>query len=65
MKIKVLVWQEDDVWCASVPSLKGCHTWGESYEHLLKMVKEAVELYLEDSIEEEIPENYQLIELAL
>ena len=30
MKIKVLVWQEDDVWCASVPSLKGCHTWGES-----------------------------------
>ncbi|BAQ60000.1 hypothetical protein GM3708_406 [Geminocystis sp. NIES-3708] len=51
MKIKVLVWQEDDVWCASVPSLKGCHTWGESYEHLLEMVKEAIELYLDDSIE--------------
>lgn len=50
MKIKVLVWQEDDVWCASVPSLKGCHTWGESYEHLLEMVKEAIELYLDDSI---------------
>lgn len=65
MKIKILVWQEDDVWCASVPSLKGCHTWGESYEHLLEMVKEAIELYLDDSIEEEIPENCQLIELAL
>jgi predicted RNase H-like HicB family nuclease len=65
MKIKVIIWQEDDVWCASVPALKGCHTWGETYEHLLEMVKEAIELYLDDSLEEELPENSQVIELAL
>lgn len=50
MKIKVLVWQEDNAWCASVPALKGCQTWGETYEQMLEMVKEAIELYLEDSI---------------
>ena len=65
MKIKVIVWQEDDVWCGSVPSLKGCHTWGETYEHLLEMLTEAIELYLDDSIEEKIPENSKLIELSL
>jgi predicted RNase H-like HicB family nuclease len=66
MKIKVLVWQEDDVWCASVPSLKGCHTWGETYEQMLEMVKEAVELYLDDSTQPEImPANSKIIELAL
>ncbi len=65
MKIQVLVWQEDNVWCASVPSLKGCHTWGETYEQMLEMVKEAIELYLEDSITEQIPTNSKVIELAL
>ncbi|MGI0483355.1 type II toxin-antitoxin system HicB family antitoxin [Geminocystis sp. CENA526] len=66
MKIKVLVWQEDDVWCASVPSLKGCHTWGETYEQMLEMVKEAIELYLDDSSQTEvIPEKSKIIELAL
>jgi predicted RNase H-like HicB family nuclease len=65
MKIKVLVWEEDGVWCASVPALKGCHTWGETYEQMLEMVKEAIELYLDDSIEYEIPTNSKIIELAL
>jgi predicted RNase H-like HicB family nuclease len=66
MKIKVLIWQEEDVWCASVPSLKGCHTWGETYEQMLEMVKEAVELYLDDSTQPEImPANSKIIELAL
>lgn len=48
MKIKVLAWEENGVWCASVPALKGCHTWGETYEQMLEMVKEAVELYLDE-----------------
>ncbi|MGL4880176.1 MAG: type II toxin-antitoxin system HicB family antitoxin, partial [Waterburya sp.] len=25
MKIKAIIWQEDGVWCASVPALPGCH----------------------------------------
>ncbi|CAD5945924.1 UPF0150 protein [Planktothrix agardhii] len=66
MKIKVIVWQEDNVWCASVPALPGCHTWGESYEHLMKMVKEAIEGWLEVGSEQQSPtEKQQLVEISL
>lgn len=47
MNLKVIVWQEEDIWCASVPALPGCHTWGESYDELMEMTKEAVEGWLE------------------
>ena len=47
IKIKVIIWQEDGVWCGSVPALPGCHTWGETYDHLLEMLKEAIEAWLE------------------
>lgn len=42
---------------AFCPALKGCHTWGESYEEALANIREAVELYVEDLIEagEQIP----------
>lgn len=66
MNIKVIVWQEDDIWCASVPALPGCHTWGESYEHLMEMVKEAVEGWLEIANEKELPrENQKLVEISV
>jgi predicted RNase H-like HicB family nuclease len=51
MKITVIIWQEDDVWCGSVPALPGCHTWGETYEHLIEMLKEAIEAWLEVATE--------------
>lgn len=47
MKIKAIIWQEDGVWCGSVPALPGCHTWGESYEQLLEMLEDAVQGWLE------------------
>jgi predicted RNase H-like HicB family nuclease len=47
MKIKAIIWQEDGVWCASVPALPGCHTWGDSYEHLLEMLQDAIQGWLE------------------
>jgi len=42
---------------AFCPALKGCHTWGHTFEEALKNIQEAVELYVEDLIEsgEEIP----------
>ena len=42
---------------ASCPALKGCHSWGHTYEEALANVREAVELYVEDLIEagEQIP----------
>jgi predicted RNase H-like HicB family nuclease len=33
---------------AHCPALKGCHTWGHTYEEALANIKEAVELYVED-----------------
>jgi len=66
MNIKVIVWQEDDIWCATVPALPGCHTWGESYEHLMEMVKEAVEGWLEIANEKELPtDNQKLVEISV
>lgn len=66
MNLKVIVWQEEDVWCASVPALPGCHTWAESYDEVMEMVKEAVEGWLEVANEKEIPtENQQLVEITV
>ena len=44
---------------AYCPALKGCHTWGYTYEAALKNIREAVELYIEDLKEsgEPIPEE--------
>ncbi|MBI3950920.1 MAG: type II toxin-antitoxin system HicB family antitoxin [Acidobacteria bacterium] len=36
---------------AYAPALKGCHTWGHTYEEALTNIQEAVELYVEDLIE--------------
>ena len=33
---------------AYCPALKGCHTWGHTYQEALANVREAVELYVED-----------------
>lgn len=38
---------EDGIYVASVPALKGCHTQAKSVEELLPRVKEAIELCLE------------------
>ena len=35
------------------PALKGCHTWGHTYEEALMNIQEAVELYVED-LEEDL-----------
>jgi predicted RNase H-like HicB family nuclease len=33
---------------AFCPALKGCHTWGHTYNEALANLREAVELYVED-----------------
>lgn len=40
-------------------ALPGCHTYGESYDHLMEMVKEAVEGWLEVANEKELPNKNQ------
>jgi predicted RNase H-like HicB family nuclease len=66
MKIKAIIWQEDDVWCGSVPALPGCHTWASSYEELLEMLADAVQGWLEVASEQqEVTPEKQVIELSL
>ena len=38
----------EEAYHAFCPSLKGCHTWGRSYDEALANVREAVELYVVD-----------------
>ena len=47
---------EDGIYVASVPALKGCYTQAKTVEELMPRVREAIELYLEDE-SEEIPQN--------
>ena len=51
MKIKVIIRKdkEDPGWYnASVPALPGCHSQGRTREEVLKNIKEAIELYLQE-----------------
>lgn len=38
----------DKAYHASCPALKGCHSWGHTYEEALANIQEAVELYVAD-----------------
>ncbi|MBM4405300.1 MAG: type II toxin-antitoxin system HicB family antitoxin [Chloroflexi bacterium] len=36
---------------ASCPALKGCRSWGHTYEEALANIREAIELYIEDLVD--------------
>ena len=46
-KVNVIIEKDDFGYFAYVPELKGCHTQGESFEEVMKNIKEAIELYVE------------------
>lgn len=56
---------EDGVWFATIPLLKGCMTQGDSREDALLMLDEAKELWLETSLAEgvAIPEPAPVMSL--
>ncbi|MEH1828960.1 MAG: type II toxin-antitoxin system HicB family antitoxin [Nostoc sp.] len=65
MKIKAVIWQEDGIWCGFVPAPLGCHTWGDNYEHLLKMLQDAIQGWLEVASErKELDPEKQLVEIS-
>jgi predicted RNase H-like HicB family nuclease len=44
----VLIEQDEDgIYVASVPELPGCHTQADTLDELNRIIKEAIELYLE------------------
>ncbi len=50
-----LIPDEDGVWFAHIPLLKGCMTQGDSRDEALHMLDEAKALWLETALEEGIP----------
>ncbi len=46
---------EDGRWSASIPTLPGCGTWGETREEALGSLKEASQAYLDVLIEDGRP----------
>lgn len=59
---------EDGIYVASVPALKGCHTQAKTVEELLPRIKEAIELYLEVERDEMVQNEFvgvQQIEVVI
>jgi predicted RNase H-like HicB family nuclease len=46
---------EDGIFVAKVPALKGCHTQAQSLDELMTRIKEAAQLCLEVAGKDEIP----------
>ena len=47
-KFTVLIEKDEDgIYVAKVPALKGCHTQAHSLEEIYPRIREAIELYLE------------------
>jgi predicted RNase H-like HicB family nuclease len=67
MKLKVVLEpSEEGGYTVYVPSLPGCITEGDTKEEALANVREAIELYLEPTEDDHIPqEKAEVLELAL
>jgi antitoxin HicB len=59
--------EEEGGYMASVPSLPGCITQGETIEEAIEMAKEAIELYIEELKDrgERIPDDSNTLEYSL
>jgi predicted RNase H-like HicB family nuclease len=59
---------EDGFWIVECPSLPGCISQGETKEEALKNIKEAIELYVEALIDDNLPvppESFETIVIAV
>jgi len=52
-KFNIIIEKDDNGYFAYIPQLKGCMTQGDTYEEVMKNIKEAAELYLEVLTDEE------------
>jgi len=67
MQIKVIIHpaEEGGYW-AEVPSLKGCYSQGETVEEAKENILEAIQLYLDEDINEEsLDAKAQILEVSL
>lgn len=67
MRHVLIYTDENGEWCASVPSLPGCYSQGDTIEETLANIKEAIDLHIESMIAhgEDVPDEPEQMELAL
>ena len=56
---------EDGVYIASCPAIKGCHTQGDTYEEAMENIKDAIREYLSVVDEQLRGEDVREIEVAV
>jgi predicted RNase H-like HicB family nuclease len=47
LKLTIVIEPDGDGYHAKVPALPGCGTWGKTEQEARKLIKEAIQLYLE------------------
>ena len=55
----IIVPEADGGFSVSVPSLRGCHSQGETIDEAVANIREAIELFIEDMLEngESVPDD--------
>lgn len=56
MVFQVVIQKDKHGYFAHCPELPGCHTQGDTFDEVVKNIKEAIELYLETITEDELEE---------
>jgi predicted RNase H-like HicB family nuclease len=56
-KVSVIIEKDEYGYYAYCPEFEGCQTQGETFEDVMKNIKEAIELYVETLSEEEARES--------
>ncbi|MEJ7555186.1 MAG: type II toxin-antitoxin system HicB family antitoxin [Aquificaceae bacterium] len=56
MVFQVVIQKDKHGYFAYCPELPGCHTQGDTFDEVVKNIKEAIELYLETLTEDELEE---------
>ncbi len=54
MKVNIIIEKDSHGYFAFCPELKGCHSQGDSFDEVMKNIKEAVELYFETLSPQEV-----------
>ena len=52
MQFPIMIEKDKDGYYATCPSLNRCSTQGNTYEEVLKNIKDAIKLYVRDCIED-------------
>ncbi|MBN1384503.1 MAG: type II toxin-antitoxin system HicB family antitoxin [Elusimicrobia bacterium] len=58
-RFSIIIEEDSEGYFASCPELQGCYTQGDTYEEVIKNIRDAIRLHLEDRIKcgEEIPQS--------